>query len=329
MTLSPPSIGRRNGRPRAGRALRLACLVLILAVHRSAAEVSPSDRSAVHVFAEPRDAVLAKRAGRVVETALGELAAELGISPPKEVTVLLVHGHAALEAECGRRLPEWTIAIALADRDALAVDVARALSASPNDLRVTLRHEAVHLLLFRVERERPGDLPLWFHEGLAQYLSGSALFPGGRETFVRAAARGRLLPFDTLEDRFPDSSPAAVLAYLQSEAFVSHVVRHGPEGALRRLIGDFREGASFGEAFSRAFGRRRERWEADWKAGLRRSLPWWRFAGHPTTLFIFMALLTVLVFVVVHLRARRQRMAWEREEREFTVLFGDDDEDGE
>jgi len=325
--MTPFPTGTRGSVASFGTRLRAITVVLLCLAVPSAGLAFPSDN--VHIFADEGEVALADRAAAIIRTASQTLAAELGMPPPEEITLVVVRGHAAFERECGNSMPEWSIAAALPDRDALVVDAAQVSPATPADLRVTLMHEMVHLFLFRIERERAGRLPLWFHEGLAQYLSGQPLFPAGREAFLLAASTGRLIPFDSLDREFPTAPDEARLAYLQSEAFVSHVAQRTGKAAFARLLQFYRQGGSFDDAFAAAFGSTRAEMESKWSRGLRRALPSWRFLAHPSAVLVLMALLTIAAFAVVAHRAKRQEKLWEREEADTTDSPPEDEERGE
>lgn len=62
-------------------------------------------------------------------------------------------------------------------------------------LRQTFAHEIVHACLAQM-----GQFPAWFHEGLAQRLSGETLGSGGRATIREALRQGKLAGLDKLGD---------------------------------------------------------------------------------------------------------------------------------
>ncbi|HEB91323.1 MAG TPA: hypothetical protein ENI85_17235 [Deltaproteobacteria bacterium] len=103
----------------------------------------------------------------------------------------------------------------------------------------TLHHELVHAA-FDLEAPRL-VLPAWMNEGIAEWFearaSGKRTLSGGeRQALRRAARQGTLFSLSELGARsFSDFGPdAARLAYLESYAFIDHLVRsHGERGLVR------------------------------------------------------------------------------------------------
>lgn len=128
-------------------------------------------------------------------------------------------------------------------------------------LRV-VQHEYVHLLLSHTV----ADLPLWFHEGLAEYYSTFALHGGA------GVEIGRPLPHhvQTLRQGQPIALPAVfestrespeytdegrrAMLYAQSWALVHYLMMDRPERRpqVARLAGELSRGVSAAEALSRA-----------------------------------------------------------------------------
>ena len=242
-----------------------------------------------------------------------------------EVRVRIVRGGEAFAAACGGTMPGWAMAAALRGGNVIVVDASRAAPATESDFNLTMLHELVHLALFQVEGNRAERLPRWFHEGVAQWLSGQSYLRGGRREFLTAAAAGSLIPFAELAEDFPADDEGAALAYVQSELFVGHMVRRGSGGGLRGIVAGYGRGLSFEEAFAEAMGEPRGRMEAEWAAGFRGPRAWLRVVWEVTGLTGLMAVLTIVAWLFVRRRARRQHREWEREEEWATVL---DEEEG-
>jgi len=345
LLLSPfsplPSVGQRHclnpsGRPFRAPAIVLALLLIIGLAPTRIAEAAPSrdsDRnkrrfslSGVEVAYHPGDAGLARQAGLAVRQACIAITTELGISFVRPVTVFLVRGRAEFLESCGGRMPPWALAAALPDRGAMVVDAALVTPATANDMRLVIAHETVHLALAQDEEGRPDRLPRWFHEGVATWLSGTRHVRENRSAFTLAAAQGALLSFDDLERGFPRDRSEADLAYLQSEAFVAHIVGTRSPEALRWILDRYRAGESFNEAFRGALGMSRKTMEARWARSFRKRFPWLKVVWELTTLFGVLAVVTIFIFFIIRWRARRQHRQWKEEEEMWTVVDGDEEE---
>lgn len=271
------------------------------------------------------DAGLARQAGLAAQQAAARIAAELGTPLPMPVTVRLARGRREFLACSGGALPGWALAAALPGRGGIVVDAALVTPATANDLHLVIAHEMVHLALAQYERGRTERLPLWFHEGVATWLSGQRHVRTSRSVFTLAAVQGSLLQFDTLEQCFPEDRAEADLAYLQSEAFIAHIVRTRSPEALRWILDSYRQGESFDKAFQSALGVSRQETERRWAQRYRRRFPWLRILWEITTLFGVLAILTILTFLIVRGRARRQHRQWEQEEQMWTVVHDEEE----
>ena len=63
-----------------------------------------------------------------------------------------------------------------------------------------------------------------------------------------------------------------------------------------------------------------------WASSFRKGFPWLRIAWELTTLLGLIAAGTIVVYLIVHVRNRRQRRRWLAEERMWTVV-GDEELD--
>jgi len=307
----------------------LLCAVSARADASEAQDILSLRLQGIEVTYHPGDAGLARQTAAAVQSASERILSDLGIALPEPVTVSLARGRDEFAQETGSSVRPWALAMAVGPRNAIVVDVTLVTPSTANDLNPTLFHEAVHLALFQVERTQATPLPLWFHEGTATWLSERRHLIEDRSTFRLAAARGDLIPFDTLERSFPAEQPMASLAYAQSEAFIAHIAASRSVAALQWILGRYHAVEAFEEAFENALGVSRPAMERRWRASLRRRFPWVKTIWEVTTLFGVLALATILVFLIVRGRARRQKQRWLEEERLWTVVGDDDDEEAD
>ena len=327
---SAPAVSPRACGARSRSALVLILLLVALpGVGRAeeSREKLTLSLGSVRVDYLPGDARLARQAADAVEKACGRIARELGAPCPRPIRVGVVRGRDGLNRHAGRHMRGWVLAAAFPDRDTIVVDARRATPVTANDMRLVIAHETVHLALARTEEGREDRLPLWFHEGVATWFSGQRYVHLSRRTFDLAAAQGALIPLDDLAQRFPDDATEAALAYLESEAFIVHIVATYPPEALRWVLDRYRQGEAFETAFRNALGVSRAALENRWAHSLRKRFPWMRLLWEATTLFGVLAIVTILIYLIVRRRGRRQHRLWEEEERLWTVVTAEDKDD--
>jgi hypothetical protein len=138
----------------------------------------------------------------------------------------------------------------------------------------TLHHEYVHAAL-----EAAGGavlFPGWLNEGLAEYFEHPAigtrtLLPGEAERLIAEVRAGRWIPLRSLSAPSFSGMPgdAALLAYLESYAFVAHLsLRHG-ERSLADLLDRAWRSGDFERAFERTYRGSVEELEAELVRSLR------------------------------------------------------------
>ena len=170
----------------------------------------------------------------------------------------------------------------------------------------TVTHVMLHEIAHCLMHQGLGNavVPAWFHEGVAQHVSGEWRF---RDT-ISLMLEGRVPDLRGLEGRFPGNAQWADRAYRTSLLAVDTLVdRHGEEviGDLilaTRLRGDFRR------AFPEATGTTYEAFAADFAASMRIRFGWLVTITRWPTLFVLMALGFALG-AVLRIRRTRRRLA--------------------
>lgn len=92
------------------------------------------------------------------------------------------------------------------------------------DLRSIVQHELVHVLLDQWAGEGREYVPRWVHEGLAQALTGAAIFDIAEESLMFGVHTRTLPRFVDLAVRFPKHDDEVQLAYAQSLSFMAFLI---------------------------------------------------------------------------------------------------------
>ncbi|MBI5141333.1 MAG: hypothetical protein HZA20_03955 [Nitrospirae bacterium] len=204
---------------------------------------------------------------------------------------------------------EMVVAYALPHESTAVFDYAR-INAHPLDFRLTLMHEAAHLLLHR--NIRPVSLPKWFDEGVAQWVSGGVkdiIHPNDADILRRAVVSGGLISLYRLERNFPADRDGFALAYEESKSMMDFIERKHGSGAIRAIIARLASGAMLHEAVLDSTGVHLYDLERDWAGQLRTQHTWfWWFSDNiEWFLFVFAAMLTAGGFAGVMVKMRNYR----------------------
>lgn len=231
------------------RSLRALLLVLL------AASAVVSQGQLLEVVAGDEAAAPARAA--VEDLARGALARLLPSFPglAGDGIRIVVHADAERVPEPLREhLHPGTAGFALLGQNEAHVILEAARSRPPHDLAAVVGHELTHVLLDRWAGRAGPFVSRWFHEGLAQELSGGRYLGVSEEQIAFRAATNRLLSFRDLHARFPDEPAPLSAAYAQSWSYVAFLRRRYGLELLLRAAQDSRAGSTYAEAFARVVG---------------------------------------------------------------------------
>lgn len=228
-----------------------------------------------------RDAALVPYALESLEAAWDALTKDLDFTPPRKVRVEFYGSAKALArvSTLSEEAIKTTGTIALCKYNRLMVTSPRALVRG-YEWQDTLAHEFVHFLITRKSRN---TVPIWLHEGIAKYLetrwrgpAGLALEPGAEVLLARAVKADKLITFARMHPSIAllPSQEDAALAFAEVFTAIEFVDRRASMKGVQQIIEQLRAGKSDREAVSLAVGLPFEKFEAQWKASLRkRPLP--------------------------------------------------------
>ncbi len=208
----------------------------------------------------------------------------------QEVLRVLENGYRAIDATLGLR-PDRRITVVVHDPGRFDVQFAglfrfpaagfyggqihvRGAEVVSDRLVEVLHHELVHAALDDALRASL-VAPAWLNEGLAEWVE--ARFAGRRgpsaqqyAALRQAAAEGELFSLRALSaSSFAGFGPrAASLAYLQSFAFVEHLVSIGGESSLETLLADYIRQGDLSRAVRRTYRSELDEIEAGFRARL-------------------------------------------------------------
>ena len=169
-----------------------------------------------------------------------------------------------------------------------------------------LPHELMHVLLYQLSGPGYASLPAWLNEGLA---SAAELFPNPEYQVLleRAYQNGGLLPISSLCKFFPNDAPSALLAYAESQSFVSYLFNAFGRNGLQSLIAQYADQLDCEKGAAGALGVSLEELEIGWRAerfgenltrqAILKLLPW--------LVLLVAALIAPLALVFAWLRRRR------------------------
>lgn len=287
----------RRGRCATSTALLFAAL-LAASGAAGAAAAAPRLDACVSVVADPGvDPGVMRACREALAQAWPAMAAEVwpidGARPRFEIRLMTTAGFRAQHRD---RIADW--GVGLADGDRAWVDVERSLGGGRSAAHVTV-HEAVHCLLHQA---LPGvaGVPAWFHEGVAQDLSGEWRF---RDT-VSLILDGRVPELASLETGFPADARRADQAYRTGLLAVQSLRAWHGRDAVPRLVTSARREGDFRAAWREVTGAEPSAFRERFAGSVRLRFGWLVAATRWPTFFV---LLAAAAAVGIAARCRRDR----------------------
>lgn len=242
-----------------------------------------------------------------------ELDAFYQIKPTSQVRVVIARSQQAFIRH-HRQIPHWAAAVYLPARKMIVLK-SPSWAGSSLSLEKDLLHELSHF--YFDEKFAKQQIPLWYNEGLAKFLSGERIDILTAVRLSNAFHTGGIVPFDDVEDlsRFPRQQ--AELAYQQSlsavlflqeqlqsrerwQQFHQKVTATGWDAALEHYIK------------TDAFGL-----ELKWLNSIENDYRWLFLFNTENLLWISMAGIFIAAYALTKLRNRRKLKQWEQFEQDL------------
>ncbi|MQA89767.1 MAG: hypothetical protein GEU90_05965 [Gemmatimonas sp.] len=300
---------------RGGSWLVCAALALASSFSNTAAQTPPGP------FVVERDSVRVAywgEARRAAERTLDAAFAPLplpgipGVARLPSSTIVLAPTPEVLDSLTRGQTPDWAAGVAIPSQRLIILPVYEE-SASLGDEVVTLRHELAHIAL---NAYLDGQVPRWFDEGYATWVSGGWDASAGWQIRV-ALLRGNAPVLDSLSLGWPRGEARARLAYLLSASAVRHLATSRGDEAFAALIEEWRRVGSLDTAMRSVYQLTLPQFEREWRAVVRRRYGW-LLAMSQMTVFWFGV--TVLVLLLGSLRRKRNRERLEALRKEEYML---------
>ncbi len=302
-------------RPRISISAVIAGLILVCEpVHSSRhATTSAADYFDIH----GSDTVLVREASGTLMKARSDAEAILRDTVAPRISVYIVESREQFNRMARGGLPDWGVGCAIPSRNMIVIISPRAAEYDQPFAEIT-RHEWAHIAL----RHRIGKsyLPRFLDEGFAmrfanQWNSSFAI------TLAKAQVFGSTFPLKGIDKVNFFNSSQAQIAYAQSYQAVTHfLVEYGSE-SFGMLLDGLRDGLSLDYAFEGAIGADFEDYEREYDLHIKENYSWLLIFSDMWVLWLGLALLIVIGFILKKKRGRDIMKRWEEEEKYQSTDF--------
>ncbi len=209
-------------------------------------------------------------------------------------------------------VPEWSNAVFFPSHHRIIIKKPTWVT-GPYDLEKAFLHELSHLYFFAKFDDR--DIPLWFNEGLAEYLSGESITIQKGIRLGNAIFAKKIIPLKDIDSLLTFNEARAQLAYLQCLSAVQFLFNKflKNHGGWAHFLSEV-EDSNFDQALFKFTRLDRIDFEVQWYRWLQNKYQWYVVLNFENLLWIVMVIVLLGALYAVKYRNRRRLEEWEQEE---------------
>jgi hypothetical protein len=207
--------------------------------------------------------------------------------------------------------PRYAAGVAYPDLGLILITIEASSPNQHNDIVETFKHELGHLALH--DAVKGHDIPRWFNEGFAVFVSGESSLPR-LQTLWTATVSRNLIPLDRLERGFPVDAQTASVAYAEAADVVRYLVRQQERYRFDALVERMSRGANFDEALRLAYNIDRNTLETEWREDVARRYTIWPILTSTSLLWVGIIGLFFFAYRKKKARAKATLERWRYEE---------------
>ncbi|HES59343.1 MAG TPA: hypothetical protein ENO18_02840, partial [Caldithrix sp.] len=208
------------------------CLLVILSIELLLAQKQTKTYRNYHFVYDTADSVYVKKLAAKIKKQLHQIEFFFNYKPKSIITIIITRSDAEYTSYRGKIMPEWSQALALTREKIILLKIENAddIIRSPE----ILLHELVHI--FFDDRITTHKIPVWLHEGIAQYLSGYELTVNDRIHLANALTSNNIISLTAMDSLFTFGQVKARLAYIEALTAIQFIVKNHGVAALQMLI---------------------------------------------------------------------------------------------
>ncbi len=259
-----------------------------------------SARAEIRIVADIRgDSAYADSVIKVTAARLDRL---IGPVPDEYLEVHIVASQGRFDSLSGGALPDWGAGVAIPYRRLIVIK-SPLITPGDKSLGELVAHEITHVALARRLNFQP--VPRWLDEGMAMYLSAEWSWDDNVALGV-AVVMGHELALADIEYLNRFNARRAQVAYSMSFLAFKYFLDTYGETGLRLLLDDYQAGRSSDYAFIDAIGADYRSFQQEYASFLRGRYTVVTLLFDSNLLWILLALILVVGFIIVRWRRKRR-----------------------
>jgi len=279
-------------------------------------------------FTESLDS--AEKIQKISENFYQKITTDLGYLPGRKIDLWFCESKDEFYRSVNAPIQDWAVGCAYPMQARIVILDPDFSENKQINLSRIVKHEIVHVVFGLYVGENDRNIPRWFNEGVAMYLSDDWSY-GNYWTILTATLGNSLIPLYEISDEFPERTSRAQLAYAQSFSIVSFMIGRYGMDPFRECIRLLSKGRLFDEALAGATGVDSGWMESRWLKDLKKRYKWFSLIS---SWVIFWGLIVLIAFIAysrLKIRNRRILKKWEEEEElyNFSDDYSDEESDSE
>lgn len=264
------------------------------------------------IFYAENDKIFANETASLLKIFYEELSGRIGLESNDIIRVFLSPSEKTFNELTNNLVPDWGEGVADPVKNVIVLKSPSQME-DQNHFPKLVKHELVHILIGH-SAKNPHDLPKWFNEGIASYLSADERVSSG-EAISKALLSDSIIPLDEIDGVLRFQRTKAALAYEESYSFTVYLVENYGFESMVNLIQELQTEKTFAHAFRDVYGIDLFEAEIAWYQYMEKKYRWHFLLDFENFLWISILLLFILVFLAIKLRNRRTLKKWDKEER--------------
>ena len=252
---------------------------------------------------------------------------QLGYSTGRKISIWFCETKDEFNRAVGAPIQDWAAGCAYPLQARIVILDPKFTENKRLNLSRILRHEIVHVIFGLYVGEYMKNVPRWFIEGVAMYVSDDWGYLN-YWTMLTGTLSNALRPLYEISSDFPEKASSAQLAYSQSYSITAFMVKRYGMDAFRECINLISKGRPFDEAFAGATGANLDWFESRWTKDLKKHYRWFSLVSSWVVLWGIVILIAFIAYMRRKIKNRRIIKQWEMDEELWNYYeFVNDDTD--
>ena len=265
----------------------------------------------IHIFYPEKREQLATFTLNTVQNQIPQLRNVFGDNI-RPIRIYITDSQSAFKQIAGPHLPDWTAAVTIFPQRIIVLKNPGLTNTTLRQFRETIVHELIHL--YQGMFVPLNVTPVWFNEGLAQYISNPYDIHS-RIILSRAIFNNQLIPLKRMADFLKYRHLQAELAYAESSSLVEFLVIVYGEQIINDIFRDMAVNKNFNITIQRLTDIDIETLEDRWKKYISSRYRWIFLLDIQYIIWIIIPLLVIIVYFTKGRRNKKTVQQWNIEEK--------------